>query len=415
MVSEVELQRWRKDLQASFPIFGHMKRRKAIQALEAQREDPQVVPLLVNALGNRDKEVASRARAALQQLKTAQARDAFCELVMRDTRGSAAQVCLECGYRPSDPERDALFLVITGQVDIYFQEKEYGQDEFQTLRLAYDRADPEIKSRVLEVVRSGDRRWLPFLVRPRKALSECSEQEIKMALQSCLRHRDWARLFEALLDLPLKYSYPLLDRFRQSGWEPDEPELKRLYRQVLADSQGHAVEPPPEPKATSSVFEQWLASGQRPELAKLGENELLEKLRRASPPDGVSIVAALAAKPGAGDAVVEAVAKNEQWLIRLAGLATGLTKDIVKDTADDPNYWVRELAGASGVLEFWPGKATPKDLEKLANAPGAAFAGKLGAARKVLRSIIAYRVTTGVFEQIQVEAGVDSAEFVRAS
>jgi hypothetical protein len=414
MTTEPEIQQWRKDLHASVPIIGRMKRRKAIEALEARREEPAIVPLLVEALEHTDPEVAPRARKALRELKTPQARDALCALAMGNPSGAAARLCVESGHRPSEPERDALFLVVTRQVALYFQEKEYGRDEFQTLRMAYDRADAAIKSQVLEVVRSGDRRWLPFLVRPRKALSECNENEIRMALDSCLKHRDWGRLFNACLELPLKYSFPLLERFQSSGWEPESPELKSLYHQMLADSAGQTVEPPTPPKATSSVFEKWLAQGRQPELVQLTEAQLLEKLKTVDPPEGVSVVAALAGKAGVSSAAAGLVAKSEHWLIRLAGLATGLTKDIVKDIAEDPNYWVRELAGAAGVLEFWPGKATPKDLERLANAPPEAFAGKLGAARKVLRTVIGHRVTTGVFEEMVVEAGVDGAEFVQA-
>jgi hypothetical protein len=322
-------------------------------------------------------------------------------------------LCKERGYRPSDPEQDTLFLVVTRQVDLYFEDTEYGKDEFQTLRLAYDRAAPASKSQVLEVVRSGDRRWLPFQVRPRKALAECSDSEIRMALASCLRHGDWARLFHACLELPPKYSFPLLERFRGSGWEPETPELRGLYRQMLADSVGQAMAQPPR-EAAGSVFEKWLAQGRQADLARLGEAQLLEKLKTANPPEGVSIAAALAGRPGVSPAAIQAVAKSEHWLIRLAGLATSLSKDAVKDADADPNYWVRELTGAAGVLEFWPGKATPRDLEKLAQAPPEAFAGKLGAVRKVLRDVVAHRVTTGVFEPVIVEAGVDGAEFVPA-
>jgi hypothetical protein len=150
-------------------------------------------------------------------------------------------------------------------------------------------------------------------------------------------------------------------------------------------------------------------------LANASENDLVNRLRSATPPEGVPIVAALAAKPKCEEAAIKAVAENEHWLVRLAGLATGLTKDIVGDgQKKDSNYWVNELAGAAGVLEFWPGKAKPADLEKLRNAPAEAFAGKLGAVRKVLRTIMGYRVTTGSFEELQVQAGETDAEFIIA-
>jgi hypothetical protein len=55
----------------------------------------------------------------------------------------------------------------------------------------------------------------------------------------------------------------------------------------------------------------------------------------------------------------------------------------------DSNYWITELAGAAGVLEFCPGKATPADFDKLAAIPPEGWAGRAGAARKVLRTVLA--------------------------
>jgi nitrogen fixation protein FixH len=82
----------------------------------------------------------------------------------------------------------------------------------------------------------------------------------------------------------------------------------------------------------------------------------------------------------------------------------------------DANYWITELAGEAGVLEFWPGKAVQADLERLSAAPAEAWTGKLGAARKVLRSILDYRITAPVdLEEIVVELAEDVGEFVDAS
>ncbi|MBP7053732.1 MAG: hypothetical protein KBE65_22200 [Phycisphaerae bacterium] len=412
MSTTLQFEKLKQALDARAPLIGAWKRRSAIRTLCEHRHDPQAVGLLAGALDHQDHEVAALAAVALRDLgdhKTAI--DALCEVALQNPGGKAARrLCLEKGYRPSDPERACLFLFVTNQLDAYFQE-DY---EFQNLRLQFEKADAGLKARVMEVVRSGDRRCLPFVVRPRKALHECTEAEIKLAIESCLRHQDWDRLFTACLELPLKYSFPALDPLRTSGWEPQSPELKSLYHQLLADSKGQVVSEPHSSNATSTVFERWLARGREPQFTQASEADLVQRLGSVNPPEGVSIVAALAAKGKCSEATVHAVRGSDHWLIRLAGLATGLTRDLLTEPAKDSNYWVNELAGAAGVLEFWPGKATPADLDRLKAAPPEAFVGKLGAARKVLRSIMGYRITTGVFEEMFVEAGATDAEFVEA-
>jgi hypothetical protein len=403
-----DLQKLSKDLHDRTFLLGGFRRKAAVKALVERRNEPEATTLLVEALQVAG--ISELATAALLDLKSSGAIDVLCAEATRNPQGQAAKLCLEKNYRPSDHEKACLYLFVTRQLDEYFTE----DFEFQNLRLQYDRADEKLRALVMDVVRGGDRRCLPFITRPRKALHECHEEEIKLALKSCLRHKDWNRLFMACLELPGKYSFPAWERFQTSGWQPEDAALASLYKQILADSAGQTAEPPSPPKATSGVFERWLAEGRKPELANASENDLVNRLRSATPPEGVPIVAALAAKPKCEEAAIKAVAENEHWLVRLAGLATGLTKDIVSDSQrKDSNYWVNELAGAAGVLEFWP-SSEPADLEKLKNAPAEAYAGKLGAVRKVLRTIMGYRVTTGSFEELQVQAGETDAEFIIA-
>lgn len=404
-----EMERLRQDLKAWFPITGAMRRRKAAGRLVEQRNCPEAIPLLLEAAGSKDVQVAEAASKALADISAGPGRDVLCELAIVAPTGGAAKLCIERGYRPSEHERACLFLFVTQQLDAYFQE----DWEFQNLRMQYDRADAKLRSLIMEVVRGGDRRCLPFVVRPRKKLTESTEEEIRLAIESCVRHSDWARLFGACLELPLKYGFPALVKLSGSGWEPAEPEMRSLFRQFCADVKGQELPPAREPSAASSLFEQWLARGHEGDLASASEADLLERLKSADPPDAVPIVAALATKAKAGSAAASAVAQSPHWLVRLAGHAAGLTLDLVRDKPGDDNYWINELAGAAGVLEFWPGTATPADLEALSKAPAEALAGKLGAARRVLRGIMGHRITTGVFEEMVVEAGADAAEFVQ--
>jgi hypothetical protein len=141
---------------------------------------------------------------------------------------------------------------------------------------------------------------------------------------------------------------------------------------------------------------------------------LVQRLASATPPEGVKIVAALAGKVQPGSPAARAVETSGHWLVRLAGWATGLgtaQPDVSRDEVKDDNYWITELVRATPVLEFWPVKATPGDLDKLNAAPREAFSGKYGAVRRVLRLLLAHRVTTPEMEEVIFEAGEFAGEF----
>jgi hypothetical protein len=231
---------------------------------------------------------------------------------------------------------------------------------------------------------------------------------------SWVRHQDWPRLFQACLELPLKYSFAAFSPLRNSGWQPEADDVRSAYRQILADSDGQVVPATKHQNAESPLTEQWLAQGSEGRLPQASRAELLEGLRAATPPEAVGMVAALAAKAGSGDAAPEAVRQSPHWLVRLAGYTSGLSQGLTRGTVEASNYWIEELAPAWSVLELWPGRATPADLEALSAAPTEAWTGKLGTARKVLRTIIAHRVTTGTFEELIVKVSEFSGEFVNA-
>lgn len=329
---------------------------------------------------------------ALRELTDRADVEALCKLALEDLDGDAAKVCIETDKRPSDPEDASLFLFVTSQFEKYFEE----DFEFQHLRPAYDRASQKVRGYVMEIVRTGDVRFKDFFGARQKPLSECNEREIQTMIESRLRHRDWAKLFEAFLQMPLKYGFPLLAHFAKSDWEPETADLRSLYRQALTESDGQALPTTERPKPSSSVFLRWLSEGQSLSEGKLDNQSALQAIMTATPPEAVRAVAAVAARPGDKQQIATEVRSSPHWLVRLAGYATGLCMPgITEYEVADSNYWVRELSGSAGVLELWPVKATPVELEALASAPPEAWSGKLGAARRVLQLLIANRVSQG--------------------
>ena len=377
-----------------------------------RQTDGGLVAEIVSALVDTDETISENALLTLEGLENQEGIDALCEAAIQDAAGPAAKLCIRTGKRPSDHERACLFLFVTRQLDAYFEE----DFEFQNLRLQYDRADEAVRAQVMEVVRSGDRRCAGFFGTRSKPLRQCSEAEIKLALDSWVRHREWSRLFHASLELPLKYSLPLLTPLGQSGFEPESPDLQSVFRQILADGGDQSALPAPQkPASESSLLETWLTRGRDGDLARLSAAELIKRLEVATPPEGVALTAALATKGTVDDAAVQAVKHNPHWLVRLAGHLTGIfPPDLQHDTVQDANHWITELVASTGVLEVWPGESTPVDLEALSATPPEAWVGRLGSARKVLRTVMTHRITTGTFEPMVVEAAEFAGEFVEA-
>jgi len=403
-----EIQKIEKDIQNKWLLIGSFIQRKACEKL-ALDSSADAVPLLINAFNHGGGKIKAIAEAALRALKDRDAIDVLCNAAIQDPEGSIANICLQTKKRPSSPEQACLFLFVTRQLEEYFKE----DDDFQYLRDAYERADPKVKEHVISVVRSGDRRCQGFFGGRRKKLQDCTPEEIRVAIDSALRHKDWSRLFRAFRELPLKHGFPLLVHLRTSAWEPAEEDMKGLLHQALVESKGESL-PKKRQDVSSSLFERWLSPEGRPTGS---EGELLEKLKTCAPPDGVRIVGALAALSSLSPSTAGVIAQNAHWLVRMAGFVTGITAtgDINATSSNDTNYWVTEIANVEGILEFWPASATPNDLEKLEASPREAWAGKLGTFRKLLRLLIAQRMDhPGEITPVEFEAGEFAGTFIEA-
>lgn len=367
-MDEKQIAKYRKRLNSQIPIVGELLKRSAARKL-AESTDPA-------------------------------ANDTLCEIAIREPNGSAARICIESGKRPSESERACLFLFVTRQFEEFYQEN-YG---FHYLRMQYPKNDPPVQKHILDIVRSDKRLGLGFFGK-RKPISECTDWEIQLAITAALRSKNWPLLFRAFLDLPLKYGYPLLESFRQSGWNPDEAQFNQLYKQVLSFSQNQNAPSNKESNPSCSLFEQWLAKGESAPYTNLSESDLLKRLQSCEPLEGVSLVAALAKRSPSGSRAAQPVQQHSHWLVRLAGYATGLCFDIPLNDMKNDNYWIQKLVDPTGILELWPCKTTRVHLDELRNSPREAWQKKFGAMRNVLQALIDYHIATGVYDEIDFGAG----------
>ena len=368
---------------------------------------PRAVPLLLPLIDDSDATIATGAESSLREQPEGEARDALCDLAIREPKGTAARICVEQQFRHTDPRQNALLLFVTEQLEEYFEE-DY---EFQELRPAYDEADEAVKGHVLAVVRGGDRRCAAFFGTKSKSLLESSDHEIQLALDGFLQHENYSELFQACLQLPLKYGVRILENLSKTDWQPDDPQLASLYKELVREVAGTQLPPPREPSAESSLFERWLAEGR----AMVGQStsKLQGMLDGDSPIEGVKAVGALASMGSVSEQAASAIRGSKHWLVRLAGHATGASIDITRDNGDEENLWIRDLVTGEDVLEFSPARAKPDDLERLNQAPREAFAGRLGGMRRALRCLMTYQVDTLVARRPTKRAADDAATFVR--
>jgi hypothetical protein len=411
MMDNATIQKYGKRLHSRMPLLGAWRRRTACRRLAAEPGWP-AAPYLIEAVESGEPELVSIAETALRQVREAAAVEMLCKAAIKNPAGRTAAICKSESLRPADPEEMCLFLVVTGQLDAYAKE----DSEFQYLRPAFERADPDVKARVMAIYRSGDRRLDGFIgtgderIAGSKKLENCTDEEIRHFIDSRLRHNEWPKLFSAFVRMPLRLGLPLLPRFRNSGWAPEDPEL----RSVLSGALAELGQESPAAAHTSAVFERWLKEGSASAASRTAEQQILETLRHAAPPDGVRAVGALAALPRLSDGARKAVRDTAHWLVRLAGVVTGVAP-LELTAGPSENYWLRTLAYSKAIMDFWPSKATPADLDALAAAPPEAWIGQLGQARRILRLLIANRVGTDtVVEDFEVDIDIEGAIVERA-
>jgi hypothetical protein len=234
--------------------------------------------------------------------------------------------------------------------------------------------------------------------------SHYQPEDIRLILDNLQQRRQWSDLWEVFLNLPVKYGLPLLAVFADADWQPSTPREQAFFKGVLAlaqDVQSKGVLALAQdvqsvlPTPGAHTFANWLTGEAIAEWVTLSTAELQQRLKTAPPPQGVSIVAALATHEDRDASAIEAVAGNPHWLVRLAGHATGLIPNRPSAGVEvEPAYWVQALVTlVTDRANRWPAEASFADLESLMTAPVGPWPGDRGVACALLQVLMLYHLT----------------------
>lgn len=388
---------------------------RVLSALKANRpeigyESEEALNCLVRVLDDSDKSLQNAADSALRKISDRYQADLLCEMAIQNPGGKIAKICIETGMRPILDEQHCLFLFVTRQLDEYFKT----DHNFMNLRAAYDRSGPVVRGFVMDVVRTGDKRCLAFFGGERKPLIDCTADEISLAIDTALRHKDYDKLFLAFLDLPMRMGFGLLGHFRNSGWEPKDPDVKKMYIQALEDTKDAVFVPSVQEKEKSSYFESCMAKGNLDEYKNSNPEKLMEGLDNfPSPEEAIAAVTALSGNANPDGELAKKVKDHPNWLVRITAYMTGLCKlESGQGSVKEDNYWINQLIVGSKHLALWPEKATPEDLKELNSAPAEAWIGKIGAMRKVLKGVLTLRTTAPDLKPVTIDAGEFSVTLI---
>jgi WD40 repeat protein len=189
---------------------------------------------LLGACAGADPQIAEGARHALRRLRDPQAQGAVCQRVIDADDATAREAALAAGYRPLAPERQALFLFLTGQWEAYDQL----DFDRRLLRAAYEGAGEALRKRIAAQARREGRAELVEVLaggrggRP----GQMSDDEWAATLDVLERAGAWPRLWRLARSAPPRWAAAGLQRLATSGWSPpaaeraDYEELRELAR-----------------------------------------------------------------------------------------------------------------------------------------------------------------------------------------
>lgn len=212
---------------------------RAWSALRLDRRDllaesgAEAVDALLAAAQDADPALAQRSQAALSSLTNPAAQEEVCRRVIESDQPQARQAALAAGYAPRDPQRRALFFLLTEQWERY----EALDFDARLLQAVYETAGEGLRRKIAELARKAG--WAGFVTavagsRQPRRLDELTAVEWDVLLAMLGRSQRWAEIWQLAQAAPPLWSARLLHSLQSMGWAPEGAEEREGFARLAA-------------------------------------------------------------------------------------------------------------------------------------------------------------------------------------
>lgn len=190
----------------------------------------ELLPVLLGACQSHDETIKANALACALSLNVA-VQEALCARAIERGDEVARKIALQAGYVPQQPEARSLFLFLTEQWDEY-QNFDFDQS---ILRSIYASAQPEMRKRLAEKIRSSGRlQFLDILSGSTPAsLRQPTFEENETLIRLLLENKQFKKLWDTTLNFPPDLAYRSVEGLRQMSWRPDQGDDQHLFQSLL--------------------------------------------------------------------------------------------------------------------------------------------------------------------------------------
>jgi len=207
-------------------------------------DGPEVVAALLGAAQDNDALIAGRAEQALRGLRRPAAQEEVCRLAMEEGDALARAAAVAVGYAPRDPQRRALFYLLTEQWAAY----EQLDFDASLLRTIYEMGDDALRRRIADYARRAGRLEFVEVVaggRLHRRLADMTHAEWEIVLALLTRSHSWQTMWQLAQLAPAVWSVRLLRQLHQAGWRPAAAAEAAGYAQLTQLAEGCVGALPP--------------------------------------------------------------------------------------------------------------------------------------------------------------------------
>jgi len=211
---------------------------------EIEAGDEKIIAPLLAACEDQNPLIAENAHHVLGSLQNPRARDELCRWVIDRDHSTAREVALKAGYTPLDPQRRALYYLLTDQWERY----EALDFDASLLRAVYETGDDRLRSKIANLARQAG--WSGFVqavagIRTSRRLEDLTEVEWEVVLAILGRRHRWDEIWQLAQTAPALWSARCLSYLREVGWRPQQAEEQDGYDKLceLAENSLHQEAP----------------------------------------------------------------------------------------------------------------------------------------------------------------------------